>query len=125
MKYLLDTHALLWYLFDDENLSEQAREIITNETCYYSKVSLWEIAIKQARKLLQYKWSILDIINACREEEFEELFVSGSALEKLKTLPDYHRDPFDRLLITMAQENNVSIVTKDHKIALYDVRTVW
>lgn len=49
MNYLLDTHALLWYLFDDEHLSETAREIITNETCYYSKVSLWEIAIKLSR----------------------------------------------------------------------------
>lgn len=125
MNYLLDTHALLWYLFDDEHLSETAREIITNETCYYSKVSLWEIAIKQTRKLLQYRQSIIDILDACREEEFEELFVSGNALEKLKLLPDYHRDPFDRLLITMAQENDVTIVTKDHKIALYDVRTVW
>lgn len=48
MKYLLDTHALLWYLFDSENLSQTAKEIINNEFCYYSKVSLWEIAIKQS-----------------------------------------------------------------------------
>ena len=93
--------------------------------CYYSKVSLWEIAIKQTRNLLQYKNSIQDIIDACKEEEFEELSVSGKSLELIKNLPDIHRDPFDRLLITMAQENNLTIVTKDTKIPLYDVKTVW
>ncbi|MBP5449751.1 MAG: PIN domain-containing protein, partial [Spirochaetales bacterium] len=53
MKYLLDTHALLWYLFDNDNLSLAAKNIIDSEFCYYSKVSLWEIAIKQTRNLLQ------------------------------------------------------------------------
>lgn len=62
MKYLLDTYALLWYLFDSKNLSKTAKKIITNEFCYYSKISLWEIAIKQTRNLLQYKNSIQDII---------------------------------------------------------------
>lgn len=125
MKYLLDTHALLWYLFDSENLSSKAKEIINNEFCYYTKVSLWEIAIKQTRNLLRYNQSIQNIINACKEEEFEELFVSGKSLELIKTLPDIHRDPFDRLLITMAQENDLTIITKDSKIQLYDVLTVW
>lgn len=125
MKYLLDTHALLWYLFDDRNLSSNARELINNEFCYYSKVSLWEIAIKQTRRLLEYKQPISEIIGACKEEEFEELFVSGNSLELIKTLPDIHRDPFDRLLIAMAIENDLTIITKDSKIPLYDVKTVW
>ena len=125
MKYFLDTHALLWYLFDSENLSGTAKEIINNEFCYYSKVSLWEIAIKQTRNLLQYKNSIQDIIDACKEEEFAELLVSGESLELIKNLPDIHRDPFDRLIITMAQENNLTIVTKDTNIPLYDVKTIW
>ena len=112
-------------MFDSENLSKTAKEIINNEFCYYSKVSLWEIAIKQTRNLLQYKNSIQDIIDACKEEEFEELSVSGKSLELIKNLPDIHRDPFDRLLITMAQENNLTIVTKDTKIPLYNVKTVW
>ncbi len=80
MRYLLDTHALLWYLFDDSSLSLTAKEIINNEFCYYTKLSLWEIAIKQTRKLLQYRQTISQIINACKEEEFEELFVTGESL---------------------------------------------
>ena len=125
MKYLLDTHALLWYLFDSDNLSATAKEIINNEFCYYSKVSLWEIAIKQTRNLLQYKNSIQDIINACKEEEFEELIVSGKSFDLIKTLPDIHRDPFDRLLVAMAIENDLTIITKDSKIPSYEVKTVW
>lgn len=125
MKYLLDTHALLWYLFDNENLSKNAKNIINNEFCYYSKVSLWEIAIKQTRKLLQYKQSIPDIIEACKEEEFDEIFVTGKSLELIKSLPDIHRDPFDRILITMAMESDLTIITKDSKIPLYPVKTVW
>ena len=125
MKYFLDTHALLWYLFDSENLSKTAKEIINNEFCYYSKVSLWEIAIKQTRNILQYKNSIQDIIHTCKEEEFAELLVSGKSLDLLKDLPDIHRDPFDRLLIAMAQENDLTIITKDSKIPLYAVKTVW
>lgn len=112
-------------MFDDKNLSENARELIDKEFCYYSKVSLWEIAIKQTRKLLEYKQSISEIIAACKEEEFEELFVDGKSLELIKTLPDIHRDPFDRLLIAMAIDNDLTIITKDSKIQLYDVKTVW
>ncbi len=125
MKYLLDTHALLWYLFDNENLSKTALNIINNEVCYYTKVSLWEIAIKQTRKLLNYTQSILDIIDACKEEDFDELFVSGKSLELIKKLPDIHRDPFDRLLISMALENDLTIITKDTIIPLYNVKTIW
>ena len=112
-------------MFDSENLSKTAKEIINNEFCYYSKVSLWEIAIKQTRNILQYKNSIQDIIHTCKEEEFAELLVSGKSLDLLKDLPDIHRDPFDRLLIAMAQENDLTIITKDSKIPLYAVKTVW
>ena len=125
MKYLLDTHTLLWYLFDDSNLSETAKNLINNEFCFYSKVSLWEIAIKQSKKLLSYKQSISDIIKACKDEEFEELFVSDKALELIKTLPDIHKDPFDRLLITMAITDDLTIITRDTQIPLYNVKTVW
>ena len=125
MKYLLDTHALLWYLYGNANLSSKAKEIIDNEICYYSKVSLCEIAIKQTKGLLQYKQSIQDIIDACKIEEFEELSVTSNSLELIKSLPDVHRDPFDRLLITMAMDNDLTIITTDSKIPLYNVKTVW
>ena len=123
--YLLDTHALIWYLFDDDSLSSRAKNIINNETCYYTMVSLWEIAIKQTRDLIKYKYSIMDIIAACEQMEFSELLISGGSLERIKSLPNIHKDPFDRLLITMAQESNLTIITKDTLITQYEVRTIW
>ena len=69
-KYLLDTHALLWYLLDDESLSRKAKEIIDTSTCYFSKVSLWEIAIKQSLGKLRYKENIISIANYCKKRVF-------------------------------------------------------
>lgn len=125
MKYLLDTQALLWYLLDDSNLSKMARETIDTSECFYSKVSLWEIAIKQSLGKLQYKESVPSIIKLCEIEEFINLSVTGTHIEQIKTLPFIHNDPFDRLLIAQAQIENLTLITKDHIILKYDVKTFW
>ena len=126
MKYLLDTHALLWYLLDDRKLSAKAHHIIDTEECYYSRVSLWEIAIKQSLGKLQYKKTIPEIVQMCQDEEFDILPIEDNHFERLKTLEFIHNDPFDRLLIAQAQSNNVTIITKDSIISQYDdVRTIW
>ena len=125
VKYLLDTHTLLWYLLDDSKLSKNAHHLIDIEECYYSRVSLWEIAIKQSLGKLQYSKSIPEIVKMCQDEEFENLPVNDLNLEQLKTLEFIHNDPFDRLLISQAINNNMTIITCDDKIPLYDVKTVW
>lgn len=125
MKYLLDTHALLWYLLDDANLSKTAHSIIDYGECYYSKVSLWEIAIKQAIGKLKYKESIPSISRLCWQEQFINLSVTENHFERIKTLPFIHNDPFDRLLISQAQCENLTIITCDTIIPNYDVKTIW
>ena len=125
MKYLLDTHALLWYLTDDVNLSETAHSIIDTAECYFSKVSLWEIAIKQSLGKLQYKHSIPEILDLCRQENFLNIPVTENHIERIKTLDFIHRDPFDRLLIAQAQYENLTLITRDTIIPKYDVKTVW
>lgn len=126
MNYLLDTHTLLWYLLDDSKLSAKAHKIIDMEECYYSRVSLWEIAIKQSLGKLQYKKTIPEIVQMCHDEEFDILPVEDNHFERLKTLEFIHNDPFDRLLIAQAQSNNATIITKDSIISQYDdVRTIW
>ena len=125
MKYLLDTHALLWYLTDDENLSANARSIIDASEIFFSKVSLWEIAIKQSLGKLRYKNSIPQILDFCRQEGFIKLPVSEKHIEHIKSLDFIHRDPFDRLLISCAQCENLAIITRDAIIPKYDVKTVW
>ena len=125
MKYILDTHALLWYLNDDENLSEKAHKIIDTEDCFYCKVSLWEIAIKQSLGKLKYKSSIPEIVEMCRQENFLSIPVTENHIEQIKTLDFIHRDPFDRLLIAIAQSENLTIITRDTIIPKYPVKTVW
>ena len=125
MKYLLDTHTLLWYLIDDENISNTARDIIDTSECFYSKVSLWEIAIKQSLGKLHYQKSILEIVSYCKQEFFLNLPVTEKHLEHLKSLDFIHHDPFDRLLISCAQCENLTIITRDKTIPKYDVKTVW
>ena len=113
MHFLLDTHALLWYLQDDVNLSSKARSVIDNEECYFSKVSLWEIAIKQG------------IVGFCDIMGFIETPVTYSQIEQVKNLPKIHGDPFDRLLISQAQSENFTIITRDTIIPQYSVKTLW
>ncbi len=124
-KFLLDTHTLLWYLLDDENLSKKAKEIIDVSECYFSKVSLWEIAIKQSLGKLRYKENIISINNYCKEESFLELPITEYDLESLKSLPFIHNDPFDRLLIAQAKNSNATLITRDSFIPQYDIKTLW
>ncbi|MBQ8211133.1 MAG: type II toxin-antitoxin system VapC family toxin [Treponema sp.] len=124
-KYLLDTHTLLWYLLDDENLSKKAKEIIDKSECYFSKVSLWEIAIKQSLGKLRYKESIISITNYCKQESFFEIPITEKDFENIKSLPFIHNDPFDRLLIAQAQNSNLTLITKDMYISQYEVKTLW
>ncbi len=123
--YLLDTHTLLWYLQDDANLSERAKNTIDISECYYSKVSLWEIAIKQSLGKLRYRESLVSIRELCVQEAFINLPVTEEDFDTIKTLPLIHRDPFDRLLIAQAKNSNLTFITKDMLIHRYDIRTLW
>lgn len=123
--YLLDTHTLLWYLQDDANLSERAKNTMDISECYYSKVSLWEIAIKQSLGKLRYRESLVSIREFCVQEAFINLPVTEEDFDTIKTLPLIHRDPFDRLLIAQAKNSNLTFITKDMLIHRYDIRTLW
>lgn len=66
MKYLLDTHAILWYLFGDARLPENTRKLIESNDCYFSFASFWEISIKQSKKKLEFSHTIFEIDKMCR-----------------------------------------------------------
>ena len=123
--YLLDTHAIIWYLSGNDELSATAKNIMETKRCFFSFASLWEIAIKQAKGTLQFEIDIPKLKSVLENEEFIYLPLTEYDAEKLKELPDIHKDPFDRLLIAQAMENDLTIVTTDSKIPLYDVKTIW
>ncbi len=127
MSYLLDTHTLLWFLYDNSELSDKARDTICTENgIYVSIVSLWELAIKQSIGKLENKVSIEKIESLCYEKDMRILQIYPGELEIIKTLPPIHGDPFDRLLVAQAKKNGLTIITRDSMIGKYDcISTLW
>ena len=123
--YLLDTHAIIWYVSGSNELSPLAREIMETKHCFFSLVSLWEIAIKQMKGSLEFEISLPRLKSVLENEGFLYLHPNEHDIERIKTLPDIHKDPFDKLLIAQALENDLTIITRDTKITNYDVKTIW
>ena len=129
MCYLLDTHAILWYLYGDSRLSETARKIIESNNCYFSYASFWEISIKQSKNKLEFNHTVFEIDEMCKQAGFSKLQITLADFDKVRNLQFQdnikHNDPFDRLLISQAINNDMTIITCDEKIPFYDVKTVW
>ncbi len=125
MRVLLDTHALLWWLSDDQKLSAKVRALIEDPTnqVYVSAVSGWEISIKQTLGKLDVDTSKL--IDEVGNNGFSLLHVSFQHGIKAGTLPSHHRDPFDRMLIAQAQLEELKLVSVDGCFAAYDITLIW
>lgn len=125
MRYLLDTHVILWYADASQELPLALRDLIDASECFYSVASLWEIAIKQGLGRLNRDIEISSYDRLCRLAGFQLLQISPLQLERLKSLPNIHRDPFDRLLVAQAQTEGLVLVTHDRMMPQYPVETIW
>jgi len=128
MKYLLDTHAFLWYFLDSKDLSNCASNIIEDETVqkYISIASLWEFAVKYSMDKLTFDGGLTQLWNMLSQNGFTILPITQPQLETLiSELPFHHRDPFDRLIVATAKAEELTIVTKDENIQKYDVPWIW
>ncbi|QTQ13612.1 type II toxin-antitoxin system VapC family toxin [Treponema parvum] len=124
--YLLDTHTFLWFLHNSPHISQKALNIIgTEEQIYVSIASFWEIAIKKSIGKLKIEYPIQKIETLCCEKDISLLHITSKHLDTLISLPNIHNDPFDRLLISQAMSENLSIITKDSIIPQYPVETIW
>lgn len=117
---LLDTHALLWWLFDDPRLGGSAREVMADpaSVVFVSAASVWEIAIKRAAGKLSAPDDVPEQID---DAGFERLPVGFDHAERVGTLPLHHGDPFDRLLVAQALVEGATLVSSDRRIEAYDV----
>ena len=126
--YLFDTHSLIFWInkeFMSENfikfLDKQERE----QTLYVSSVSFWEAALLSKKKKIEIKdlhtWK-----NDLLDNTSIKL-INPSASEMIDSclLPEIHKDPFDRLLIAQSNSHSLTLITKDHDIEKYDVKTFW
>ncbi len=125
MEFLLDTHTILWYAQGSEELSADALRLLEREECFYCAASLWEIAIKQKLGKLDAALSVVELDALCRRAGFAPFTVQPRHIERTKSLEFIHRDPFDRLLIAVAQTEDFTIITRDSIISKYDVKTTW
>jgi PIN domain nuclease of toxin-antitoxin system len=125
--FLLDTHALLWFIQGDPQLSNRARGIITTDSnqLHLSVASLWEMTIKLNIGKLTIGHTIDDIYVLLKQLNIEVLPIAQSDLEQYLTLPLHHRDPFDRLLIAQAISQNLALVSADNAFGAYSIQQLW
>ena len=127
MKYLIDTHVLLWYLDGDTSLPKQiAQDLDDAEKIVVSIVSFWELTIKVSLKKLQLNKAMFFVQEAISaDSRYDILNISFDHLNTLSTLRFHHQDPFDRLLIAQAIKENLPIVTADRQFINYPAKVVW
>ena len=118
MNLLLDTHTVLWW-FNGERLAERAADAIADpgNLVYVSAASIWEMSIKQGIG----KLTIRGDIDAAIAEDFEPLPITFSDARAAGSLPQYHRDPFDRMLVVQAMARDLTLVSRDSALVRYGV----
>jgi PIN domain nuclease of toxin-antitoxin system len=128
VKYLLDTHAFLWFVSEDNRLSSKAQSIIINSQneVYFSAVSAWELSIKIRLDRLTIEEDLEPfIIKQLAENNFSTLSITIFHSIYTSKLPNIHKDPFDRMIVAQAQVEDLSLVSKDKNIKKYKVPVVW
>lgn len=127
MRYLLDTHALIWCLEDSLELPEKVRKEIlnSNNKCYVSIASLWEIAIKIKLGKLTIQLPFDRLTDYLSYNNIELLPISPSHLDHLLTIDLHHRDPFDRMIIAQALSEQLTIITRDEHFSRYTDKLMW
>jgi len=128
LKYLLDTHTLLWVVTDSPKLSKKAKKLYleTDNTILFSLASIWELAIKSSLGKIEFDKSLENFIEEnVMKNNIQILNIELPHLLRVEKLPFHHRDPFDRLLISQLIENNLSIISYDKTFDLYDVKRIW
>ncbi len=128
MRFLLDTHTLIWWMTTDGHLSKPARLLIEQKEniSLVSAVSAWEIATKvRLGRLPAAADLVQNFVADLERERIEILPVDAEHGIRAGLLPGPHRDPFDRMLIAQALAENVPIVSNDRALDGYGVRRLW
>lgn len=127
MKYLLDSHILIWALFADEKLPYDAYAVINDpqNEIYYSAASVWEIGIKHSKSPGKMPISSRLLAESCETADMfslpitKEHAIAVASLNRAENTPP-HNDPFDRILIAQAKTEGMTFLTHDHLLKDYD-----
>jgi PIN domain nuclease of toxin-antitoxin system len=128
VKLLLDTHAFLWWIGDDESLGGKARKAIANDRnhCFLSMASCWEMAIKKSLGKLEIPVPVDGFVaEQLAANRFTLLPIDLRHVSHVSRLAFHHRDPFDRLLVAQAREEGLAIASADPMFNKYGIERVW
>jgi PIN domain nuclease of toxin-antitoxin system len=128
MRFLADTHALLWWFTDDARLSTLARELLGDEAneILISAASAWEIATKQRLgKLDQAPEAMRRFAELVEADGFIHLPVNYLHALRAGGFEIEHRDPFDRMLAAQSEIDALPLLTRDPAFRLFGTRTLW
>ena len=127
MKYLLDTHVVLWVAENSPMLSDKAKAAILDEHSekYVSIVSAWEVVIKLGTKKLHLDGGLPEFFRMIDDNGFITLSIEREYLHQISQLPDFHKDPFDRLIVATAITEDMTLITADENIHKYNLPLLW
>ncbi|MFQ5381919.1 MAG: type II toxin-antitoxin system VapC family toxin [Dehalococcoidia bacterium] len=128
MRCLLDTHTLLWWLFDDPRLSETARGLLMDRSndVRVSSASAWEISTKYRLGRLDSAAPLVrDMAGWMARAGFAELAITIAHAQKAGSWPQPHRDPFDRMLAAQSVIEDIPIVGRDRALLQFGVVPLW
>ena len=127
MGYLLDTHTIIWFFENPEKIPKKIIDIIVDENNvkYICSISLLEIVIKLSIGKLRMNYSLDILIKFITNGGIKILHIDNNYLNELLILPFIHKDPFDRLIISTAITDNLTVITMDENIHRYNVSCIW
>ncbi len=128
MNYLLDTHAFLWWIMGEANLSALARQTLSQASgrVLVSVASLWEMVIKiKLGKLRMPDPFDTYVLRQLQKNRMEILPIHAPHVFETLRLPTHHRDPFDRLLVAQARVEKLTLISGDETLKTYDVKILW
>jgi PIN domain nuclease of toxin-antitoxin system len=121
LKLLLDTHLLLWAAGQPERLSPAARKQISdpNNELLFSAASIWEVSIKNSIGRKDFRVEPRLLRRGLLDNGYVELPITSQHAVNIDSLPPIHRDPFDRMLVSQALIEGVTLLTVDVQVARY------
>ena len=128
VRLLLDSHAFLWYLLDDDHLPQRVKDLVEDPAVHVtvSVTSQWELMLKaMAGRLRLPDAPERFLVDLPDEAGFRVIHVQSRHVAALADLPPIHGDPFDRMLVAQALVEDMDLVTGDETLHRYPVRTLW
>lgn len=128
MRLLLDTHAFLWWVDGERPLPARARAAIADASneCFVSTASVWEMAIKSGLGMLKLAAPVGRFVaEHVAANRFRMLEIGLAHAARVEAMPAHHGDPFDRLLVAQALEDDLVVVSADPVFRRYGVRRIW